>query len=91
MDLYEAIEKRRTIRKFKDPATAEQLKLLPGIGPSKADAIIRYRAKRKFRATYELIRIRGIGRKTFRKLRPFLAVTGPTTLTAKVKSTPRRP
>jgi nitroreductase len=32
MDVYEAIEKRRTIRKFKAPATAEQLKRIINAG-----------------------------------------------------------
>ena len=32
MDLYEAIEKRRTIRKFKGPATAEQLSRIIAAG-----------------------------------------------------------
>jgi len=66
-------------------ATPEQLQLLPGIGPSKAGAIVKYRAKRKFKATHELIRIRGIGHKTFRKLRVYLAVKGQTTLSEKVR------
>lgn len=61
-------------------ASAEQLQLLPGVGPSKARAIVKYRAKAKFKATYALIRVRGIGRKTFRKLRRYLTVKGPTTL-----------
>jgi comEA protein len=61
-------------------ATAEQLQLLPGVGPSKARAIVKYRARAKFKATYALIRVRGIGRKTFRKLRRYLTVKGPTTL-----------
>ena len=64
-------------------ATEAQLELLPGIGPSKSRSIVRYRTRRKFRTTYELIRVRGIGRKTYRKLRPYLAVKGPTTLTAR--------
>ena len=32
MDLYEAIEKRRTVRKFKSPATEEQLKKIISAG-----------------------------------------------------------
>jgi competence protein ComEA len=66
-------------------ATADQIQLLPGLGPSKAKAIIAYRLKRPFKASYELIRVRGIGRKTFRKLRSYLTVKGPTTLSTKVK------
>jgi competence protein ComEA len=64
-------------------AAPEQLQLLPGIGPSKARAIVKYRARQKFKATYNLIRVRGIGRKTYRKLRHYLTVKGPTTLTRK--------
>ena len=71
-------------------ATEAQLELLPGIGPSKARAITRYRGKRKFKATHELIRIRGIGRKTFRKLRSYLTVKGPTTLTQRPRRAPRK-
>ena len=64
-------------------ASEEQLELLPGIGPSKASAICRYRGKRRFSATHQLVRVRGIGRKTYRRLRGYLTVTGPTTLTRK--------
>jgi len=64
-------------------ATEEQLQLLPGVGPSKARAIVKYRARAKFKATYAVIRVRGIGRKTFRKLRRYLTVKGPTTLTGR--------
>jgi competence protein ComEA len=71
-------------------ASEAQLELLPGVGPSKAKAISRYRSKRKFKATYELIRIRGIGRKTYRKLRSYLTVKGPTTLTQRPKRAPRK-
>jgi competence protein ComEA len=72
-------------------ASDRQLRLLPGIGPSKARAIIRYRERRKFRATWELIRVKGIGRKTYRRLRPYLAVKGPTTLTARPPPRERKP
>lgn len=70
--------------------TLDQLMLLPGIGPSKGRAIIKYRLRQKFSNTFQIIRVRGIGRKTYRKLRPYLATKGPTTLTAKprLKKTP---
>jgi competence protein ComEA len=66
-------------------ATSEQLQLLPGIGRTKAMAIIAYRARRKFKSTFQITRVKGIGRKTFRKLRPHLTLRGETTLTEKVK------
>ena len=55
------------------------LALLPGIGPAKAAQIAAYRKRRPFRTVDELARIRGIGRKMVRHLRPHLAVAGPTT------------
>lgn len=66
-------------------ATGEQLQLLPGIGGSKARAIIAYRARRKFSNTVQMLRVKGIGRKTFLKLRPYLRVKGETTLNKKLK------
>jgi len=87
-------EARPGVRNTKDTATQQkvvnlntgtldQLMLLPGIGPSKGRAIIKYRLRQKFSNTFQIIRVRGIGRKTYRKLRPYLAIKGPTTLTAK--------
>jgi len=61
-------------------ASEKQLCLLPQIGPAKAKAIIDYRQRRKFKGTWDLVRIKGIGRKTFRKLRPFVTTSGETTL-----------
>jgi competence protein ComEA len=63
-------------------APAELLSLLPGVGPAKAGAIVTYRRRRPFRTIDELVRIKGIGRKMVRRLRPHLAVAGPTTATA---------
>lgn len=63
-------------------ATSEQLQLLPGVGPSKAQAIVESRERRAFRRVEDIMRARGIGRGTFRRLRPMLTVDGPTTLAA---------
>jgi competence protein ComEA len=61
-------------------ATVQQLSLLPGIGPTRAEAIITARERRPFRTVQELTRVRGIGRSTFRKLEPYIRVSGDTTL-----------
>ena len=63
-------------------ATVETLSLLPGIGPSKARAIVAYRTRRPFRTVDELVRIRGIGRRMVRGMRAHLAVAGPSTVRA---------
>jgi competence protein ComEA len=63
-------------------APAEVLSLLPGVGPAKAAAILTYRRRRPFRTVDELVRIKGIGRKMVRSLRPHLAIAGPTTAAA---------
>lgn len=61
-------------------ATAEELQLLPGVGPSKAQLILEHRKARPFRTVEELVRVRGIGRKTLQKLKPHLTVNGETTV-----------
>ena len=63
-------------------ATEGQLDLLPGIGPSIAKKVLAYRASKDFGDITHLMRIKGIGRKTFNKLKPYLAVDGATTLQA---------
>jgi len=71
-------------------ATAEQLQLLPGIGPSKAEAIISYRQAHPFTRVEDILRVRGIGRGTFRRLRSMLTVSGATTMTTDVHTTRAR-
>jgi comEA protein len=66
-------------------ATEEQLTLLPGIGPSKAKAIVAQRHSHIFRRADELTKVKGIGRKTFGRLRPYITTVGATTLSTAVK------
>ena len=67
-------------------ATAKELAYLPGVGQSKAQAIIEYRSNRQFKKVEDLMRVKGIGRKTFKKIRSFLVVQGPTTAKGKIKA-----
>ena len=71
-------------------ATAEQLSLLPGVGPTRARAIIAAREQRPFRSVRELQRVRGIGWSTVQRLRPYLTVSGETTLRQAVSRPSRR-
>ena len=57
-------------------ATAEQLDLLPGIGPKTAAVIIEYRQKNGgFKKIEDLMNVRVIGEKTVLKLRPLITIT----------------
>lgn len=63
-------------------ASESQLTALPGIGPAKAKRIVAARRARKFRRPQGLVRVKGIGPKTVKKLLPYLSVSGPTTFRA---------
>jgi competence protein ComEA len=66
-------------------ATVDELQRLPRIGEEKALRIIAHRDKTPFKHVHELARVRGIGLKTLRKLKPYLTTSGPTTLQEKVR------
>ncbi len=61
-----------------DPNAASEVELrrLPGIGPSRARAIVEERRRRPFRDTREIQRVAGIGPATYERLAPFLEVAG---------------
>src|SRR6266568_1796008 len=57
-------------------ATATELESLPGIGARTAARIIEYRQKNgPFKKVEELMNVRGVGEKSFLKLKPQLTVT----------------
>lgn len=68
-------------------ASAEQLVLLPRVGPSIAARIVEFREENgEFAAPEDLMLVRGIGEKTFELLEPYVALSGETTLTEKVRT-----
>lgn len=69
-------------------ATPDQLQYLPGIGEARARAIVELRQRRPFARVEDLLAVRGIGRATLRRLRPYLAIRGDTTLTRPVRAAP---
>jgi len=57
-------------------ATQAQLEALPGIGPKAAERILEYRQKNgSFKKIEDLMNVKGIGEKSFLKLKPLLTVT----------------
>jgi competence protein ComEA len=55
-------------------ATLEQLTALPGIGPKTAQLILEYRTKSGgFKKIEELMNVKGIGEKSFLKIKPLVS------------------
>jgi competence protein ComEA len=61
-------------------ATADELQLLPGVGESRARAVIAERKRRGgFKTAEELLDVKGIGDVGLQRMKPFVATTGKTT------------
>ena len=55
-------------------ATLDQLATLPGIGPKTAERILEYRTKNGgFKKIEELMNVKGIGEKSFLKIKPLVS------------------
>jgi len=58
-------------------ATAAQIASLPGIGPKTADLVVQYRQKNgPFKKIEEVMNVRGIGEKSFLRIKDRLTVAG---------------
>jgi len=67
-------------------ATAEQLMLLPRVGPSVAGRIVAFRDENgAFKQTVDLMPVKGIGEKTFELIEPYVVISGETSLKEKVR------
>ncbi len=53
---------------------AAALEALPGLGPARADAILRLRERQPFQTVEQLRNVSGIGPVTLKRLRPYLIV-----------------
>lgn len=74
-------------------ASVEQIAYLPRIGTKVAARVLDYRKTHgQFARPEDLMEVKGIGEKLFLTLKPYVAVSGPTTLAAKVRlgSSPSR-
>jgi competence protein ComEA len=68
-------------------ASAQQLTVLPGVGPKLAERIVEYRQKAGgFKSTQELMNVGGIGEKNFAKLQPHVVVSGDATKAEKAEA-----
>jgi len=68
-------------------ASAEQLALLPRVGPAIAQRIVEFREENgPFEQLEDLMLVRGIGEKTYDLIAPRATLSGDTTLTEKVRS-----
>ncbi|MGE5235975.1 MAG: ComEA family DNA-binding protein [Acidobacteriota bacterium] len=68
-------------------ATVQQLQLLPRVGPALAQRMVDFRtANGAFKTPEEVMRVKGVGEKSFALLKPYLTVEGDTTLKEKVRS-----
>jgi competence protein ComEA len=67
-------------------ASAAELAYLPRLGLKVAARIVEHRKEKPFARPEELMEVKGIGEKLFVTLKPYVAVSGPTTLNSKLRA-----
>jgi len=67
-------------------ATVAELERLPGIGPALAARIVAHREKNgAFKQIDDLMLVQGIGEKSLERIKPYVALSGATTLSEDVR------
>ncbi|WP_113073651.1 helix-hairpin-helix domain-containing protein [Petrotoga sp. 9PW.55.5.1] len=56
-------------------ANVEDLLVLPGIGPAKAQAIIKFREEKGFNSIEDIMKVSGIGEKTFSNIKSYIYIS----------------
>jgi len=70
-------------------ASSEELQLLPGVGPARADAIVAMRKQQgAFKSVDELKQVKGIGDAMLERIRPHATLSGRTTARSTRTATP---
>src|SRR5262249_62154950 len=83
-----AVEGKRVVNI--NTADAAKLALLPRVGPAVAERIVEDRKENgPFKSAEDLMHGRGIGEKTYALLKPYVALSGETSLTEKVHNSSR--
>ena len=72
-------------------ATLAELMELPAIGKHRAEEILRFRQVHGFQRPADLLRIKGIGRRTYFKLKPLVQVRPAAPPTTSAPATPQEP
>jgi competence protein ComEA len=68
-------------------ASADEIARLPRVGPKLAGRIVEHRSQHgAFKRPEDLMQVKGVGEKLFTTLKPYVAVSGATTLAEKVSS-----
>lgn len=68
-------------------ASLDELQRLPGIGPRKAEAIVELRKKRPFTRVTQLLEVKGVGKKTLERLKPWVRVAPPSPMLTPARAT----